>query len=683
VQTQTPLEPNPLLNIQFRVPFGSIRATDVEPAVEKLLAGARGRLAAIAAEPEPRTFANTMLALDAMTEPLDYAMAVARHLESVATTPELRAAFNAVQPSVSAFHSGIPLDEGLWLGVKAYAAAGESAHLAGERRRFLKKTVEDFRRHGADLDPGGKKRLREMDIELTQITTKFAENVLDSTNAFEFATGNEADLAGLPPSAVAAARENAARKGREGWRFTLQAPEYFAVMTYMDSAAIRRHFYEALSARGTKGDWDNRPLVRRILELRAAKARLLGFSDFAGYALEDRMAHDGARALAFLEDLKSRTGERFRQENRELLEFRRSLEGPGAPELDAGDVAYYAEKQRAARFDFDEEALRPYFRLESVVAGLFDLVNRLYGVRVAEERGAPVWDPEVRCYHLHDESGEFLGGFYADWYPRENKRGGAWMGTLITGGPAPQGFCPHLGYICGNLTPPVGGKPALLTHREVETIFHEFGHLLHHLFSRVEVRSLAGTNVAWDFVELPSQIMENWCWERGALDLFARHWETGAGIPEELFQKMKRARTFRAANAQMRQLGFGFADLLLHTSYSPERDGDPVEYGRRILAEFTPAPLPPGHAALAGFTHLFADPVGYGAGYYSYKWAEVLDADAFTRFLASGIFSRETGRRFRDCILAKGDSDDPAELYREFMGRDPDPRALLERLGLA
>ncbi len=623
-----------------------------------------------------------MLALDALAERLEYAMAVARHLESVATTPEVRAAVNAVEPAVSAFYSGIPLDAALWKGLQEYAGAADGEKLSGERRRFLEKTIESFRRHGAGLEQAEKKRLEELNVELTRLTTKFAENVLDSTNAFEFVTEKESDLDGLPPTAIAAARESAARKGRAGWRFTMQAPDFFAVTTYANDASIRRLFYEAFIVRATEEGFDNRPLLQRILELRAGKARLLGFPDFASLALEDRMADHSARAMRFLQDLRAKTEERFKNENRELLEFRRSIEGPDAAELQPWDVAYYAEKQRAALYDFDEEALRPYFPLESVVAGMFDFVGKLYGVRVAEE-AAPVWDPEVRYYRLYDDDGALLGGFYSDWYPRENKRPGAWMGALITGGPAPEGSVPHLGYICGNLTPPIGGKPALLTHREVETIFHEFGHLLHHLFSKAEIRSQAGTGVAWDFVELPSQIMENWCWERGALDLFARHWETGERIPEDLFAKMKMARTFRAANAQMRQLGFGVVDMLLHTTYAPEKDGPAVDYARRIMQEFSPARLPENHATLAGFSHLFADPVGYGAGYYSYKWAEVLDADAFTEFRRHGIFDRETGRRFRDAILSRGDSQDPAELYRKFMGRDPDPSALLERMGLA
>jgi oligopeptidase A len=674
---------NPLLNVEFRIPFDRIRAADVGPATAELLAQARARLDAVAHLPAERTYQNTMDALDRLTEPLDYAMGVVRHLESVATYPELRAAFNAAQPEVSAFYSGIPLHHELWEGIKAFAGTPEGKAATGERRRYLDKTVDTFRRHGADLEPAGKKKLEEFDVELTQVTTKFGENVLDSTNAFELVITDEAALAGLPPTALAAARDSAERKGLEGWRFTLQAPDYLAVMTYMDNAATRRHLYQAYAVRATEEGRDNRPLLVRILELRREKARLLGFADFADLVLEDRMAHNGDRALHFLEDLKAKTERRFREENRELLEFRRSIEGPDAPELEPWDVAYYAEKQRAALYDFDEETLRPYFPLEKVVAGMFDLVHRLYGIVVTEEKGVPTWDAQVCYYNVHDENGQFIGGFYADWYPRENKRGGAWMDAFITGGPTEKGFEPHLGLICGNLSKPIGSKPALLTHRDVETIFHEFGHLLHHLLSKVRVRSLAGTSVAWDFVELPSQIMENWCWERASLDLFARHWETGEPVPEDLFQKMKRARTFRAANAQMRQLGFGFVDLLLHTRYSPERDGDPVEYSRRVLQEYSPAPLPPQHAMIAGFTHLFSSPVGYAAAYYSYKWAEVLDADAFTRFREFGIFSREVGGEFREKILSRGDSQDPAELYRSFMGREPDPMALLVRSGLA
>jgi len=676
-------ERNPLLDINFQIPFDAIRAEHVEPAIGELLADAQARMEAIAREEGPRTFANTMLALDHMTEPLDFAMSVVKHLESVATYPELRAAHNAVQPRVSAFYSGIPLDEGLWKAVQKFAATDEAKQLAGTRRRFLTKTIQDFRRHGAELDAAGKRRLEALDVELSKLTTKFGENVLDSTNEFELVVTEESKLAGLPPSAVAAARASAETKGAKGWRFTLQAPSYLALMTYLDDAVIREQVYRAYSTRATAGAFDNRGIIGRILELRREKAKLLGFASFADLVIEDRMAHSGDRAQKFLAELKLKTEARFHQENGELAAYRRELEGAAAPELAPWDIAYYAEKQRLALYDFDEEALRPYFPLERAVEGMFETVRRLYGIRVSERKGVPVWDPDVKYYEIRDNDWSLVGAFYADWYPRENKRGGAWMDAFITGLPAKDGFQPHLGLMCGNLTPPLGGKPALLTHRDVQTIFHEFGHLLHHCLSRVELRSLAGTAVAWDFVELPSQIMENWCWEREALDLFARHYETGDVIPEDLFQKMNRARNFRSANAQMRQLGFGFVDLALHIDYGPTRDGNVMEYARSILQQFSPAPLPPDHAMMAGFTHLFASPVGYGAGYYSYKWAEVLDADAFTRFRESGIFSREVGLEFREKILARGDSEDPAELYRTFMGRDPDQNALLERSGLA
>jgi oligopeptidase A len=660
---------NPLLEISFRVPFDKIEAAHVEPAIDELLTDAAQRLDATIASERP------LHALDTMTEKLDYAMNVVRHLESVATTPELRAAFNAVQPKVSAFYSSLPLNEGLWKAIQRYAATDEARALQGTLRRYLTKTVDAFKRHGAELDPAGKARLKEIDVSLAETTTKFSENVLDSTNGFELVIADEAKLAGLPPSAVAAARAAAEAKGRDGWRFTLQGPSYLAVMTYLDDATVREQIWRAYNARATSGDHDNRPLIEKILDLRREKARLLGFRDFADLVLDDRMAHTGAHARDFLDDLRRKTEPRFREENRELEAF-------AGKSLDPWDVAYWAEKQRAALYDFDEEALRPYFPLDRVVAGMFEIFGRIFGIRVTQEQGVPVWDPEVRCYAIHDlATGGDLGSFYADWFPRENKRGGAWMDALLTGNPA-EGQ-PHLGLICGNLTRPVDGKPALLTHREAETIFHEFGHLLHHLLSRVEVRSLAGTSVAWDFVELPSQIMENWCWERESLDFLARHWETGEVIPEDLFQKMRRAKTFRAANTQMRQLGFGFVDLALHREWDAASGMDAIRFSREVLLAFAAAPLPADYAMIAGFTHLFGSPVGYGAGYYSYKWAEVLDADAFTRFRNEGVFSESVGRDFREKILARGDSEDPAALYRSFMGRDPDPNALLERAGLA
>jgi oligopeptidase A len=674
---------NPLVEILFQIPFDQIRAEHIEPAVQQLLQESRESQKALAESTGPRTFQNTLMPLEDMTEKLNYAMQIAGHLESVTTYPELRAAYNAVQPEVSEFYTGIVLDAGIWRVVQEFAATPEAAQLTGTRKRLLTKTVDAFRRQGAELDPAGKKLLSELEVELTVLTTKFGENVLDSTNAFELVITDEAKLAGLPATAINAARGSAKSKNLEGWRFTLQAPSYTPLMTYLDDRAIRQQVYHEYITRAASGEHDNRALLSRILELRQGKASLLGFRNFADLVLDDRMAHTGANALEFLDRLKAKTETRFHEENAELYAFRQTLEGPSAARIEPWDVAYYSEKQRAALYDFDEEALRPYFPLERVVAGMYEIVRRLYGIQVVEEKGVPVWDPQTKYYSILDADGVRLGSFYADWYPRENKRGGAWMDAFLTGHPTASGFEPHLGLICGNLTPPIEDKPALLTHREVETIFHEFGHLLHHCLSRVEIRSLAGTNVPWDFVELPSQIMENWCWERESLDLFARHNETGEPIPEELFQKMRRAKTFRGGNGQMRQLGLGFIDLSLHINYDPARDGDVLEYARYLQQEYAPAPLPADYAMIAGFTHLFSSPVGYGAGYYSYKWAEVLDADAFTRFKKEGIFSRETGIAFRENILSKGDSEDPAQLYRNFMGRDPDVNALLERSGLA
>ena len=694
---------NPLLALADPIPFDRLEAWQVEPAVRALLDDARARLDALvtrstpeaAGRAAPRTYDDTLGALEGVTERLELAMAVIGHLESVQSSPELRAAYAAVQPEVSAFYSSITLSAGVWGAVKAFASTDEARAQGGARRRFLDKTLADFRRNGADLDPAGKERLSAIDVELATITLRYAQNVLDATHAFELVELDRARLSGLPEQAVEAARESAARKGLAGYRFTLQAPSYTPVLAYLDDAALRERMYRAFNSRGTSGDLDNVPIVTRALELRREKAKILGFATFADLALDDRMAKTGAAARRFLEVLRDKSEPFFRRENEELLAFRRELEpswrpgpgsldpggpgGPGAPELMPWDIAYYAEKLRKARFDFDEEALRPYFPLEGVLGGLFEIAHRLYGVRVEPWAGAPVWHPSVRAFVIREADGRDEAAFYVDVTPRESKRDGAWMHGLHTAVP---GRGRHVEVLAANVTPPLGDRPALLSHREVETMFHEFGHLLHHASSRVPVRSLAGTQVAWDFVELPSQIMENWCWEREALDLFARHHETGETIPEEMLRRMRAARTFRAANAMMRQLGFAEVDLALHMDYRPEEHGPVIPWSRTILQRFSAARLPDDHATLAAFTHLFASPVGYAAGYYSYKWAEVLDADAFSRFKREGLFDRTVGEAFRGGILARGDSEDPAVLYRGFMGREPTIDALLERDGL-
>jgi oligopeptidase A len=676
--TAAPDAQNPLLDLGFELPFHAVRAEHAVPATDTLIAAASAAMDAVRANTSPPTYANTLSAMEAATAKLELASTVLEHLESVATTDALREAYNQTIPKTTAFWSALSMDHGLYERVKAFSLTAEAASLDPTRARFLKKTLESFKRNGAALEGDKKTRLEAIDTRLSEITTRFSQNVLDSTNAYELYIPTEEGLAGLPDSAKVAAREAAAAQGKDGWRFTLHAPSVIPLLTYLDDRVVREQVWRAYNTRATSGEHDNGPLLQEIVALRAEKATLLGYANFADLVLESRMAATGARAREFVDDLVTRTEAAFAHENEELLAFRRELEGPDAEALSPWDVGYYAEKLRRARFDFDEEELRPYFPVKGVLDGLFAIVQRLFDVRI-EPTTLPTWDPEVTTYRIVDPDGAHVASFYADLYPRENKRGGAWMNPLIS---AVDGG-PQLGLFCANNTKPTADKPALLTHREVETLFHEFGHLLHHSLSRVSVRSLAGTNVAWDFVELPSQIMENWCWEREALDLFARHYETNEPIPEALFQKMTSARTFRAGNAQMRQLGFSSVDLRLHTEYDPATDGTVLAYSRRLLTRFSACPYPDEYAMIAGFTHLFSSPVGYAAAYYSYKWAEVLDADAFSRFAAEGVTNPSVGRAFREAVLEMGDSRDPGELYRAFMGRDPDLTALLRRSGLA
>ena len=679
---------HPFLSSDFKIRWSALTPAAIADDIGLALQQAETAVAGIAARDlGTLTFANTFLALEQATEELTVAWGKVTHLQSVADSPALREAHNAMLPKVSAFYASIPLNAALWARLKAFAASPAAASVTGIHRRLLDETVKDFRQAGADLPEAQRSRLEALQSELAQLTQKYSENVLDATNAWELVVSDEARLQGLPEHAKAAARESARRKEKDGWRFTLHQPSLEPFMTYVDDEGLRRQMWEASAALGSSGAHDNTPLIGRILTLRAEKAALLGKPHFADLVLERRMAKNGAAAWAFLTDLQGRGAAAFAREGCELEEFRAEVTGGAPRRLAPWDVALWAERMRKARHAFDQEALRPYFPIDRVIAGLFELASRVFGLRVeARPAGyAEVWHPDVKFYDLFDRAGRHLGSFYADWHPRESKRGGAWMNYLITGGPRPDGTrAPHLGLICGNMTPATEGRPALLTHREVETVFHEFGHLLHHLLGEVEVKSLNGVNVAWDFVELPSQIMENWCWERESLDLFARHHETGATIPDEMFRRMIAAKNFRSACALMRQLAFAKLDLALHMrtgEFAALADVEPKL--RAEVADCLVPTEPPAPTIVKRFTHIFADPVGYAAGYYSYKWAEVLEADAFTRFRREGLFNASVGRELVEKILSRGNAEEAAELFRSFMGREPDLGALLERSGLA
>jgi len=683
---------NPFLDRSFHIRWSQLSAEQIEPAVDAALAAADAALAGITRrEPAAADYAGTFLALESATELLNETWAKVSHLTSVADAPALRAAHNAALPRVSAFQTKIPLNAELWRRLKSAAQHPSVAALRGEHRRLVEETTADFRQQGADLPPEKKARLEAVQGELAALTQKYSENVLDATNAWSLVLTETDRLRGLPDHARESARQAALKKGhgtetQPAWLFTLHQPSLEPVMLYAEDESLRREVWQAAADIGRRAPHANLELVQKILALRQEKAALLGQPHFADLVLSRRMARSGAQARTFLEDLHRLVRPAFLREGRELEEFKARQTGGQVARLAPWELAYWAEKLRRERYDFDEEQLRPYFPLPVVQAGMFEIARRVFGLRVTELPAGAVetWHPEVKYYELHDEAGRHLGSFYADWHPRESKRGGAWMNYLITGGPRADGTrAPHLGLICGNLTPPNGAQPALLTHREVETIFHEFGHLLHHLLGEVEVKSLNGVNVAWDFVELPSQIMENWCWERESLDLFARHHVTGELIPPGLFERMIAARNFRSASATMRQLGLARLDLDLHMERVESMGPDLAAWLQGRLQDYLTVTEPAGPTIENRFTHIFSDPVGYAAGYYSYKWAEVLDADAFTRFKREGIFNGAVGREFVKKILSRGNGADPMALFIDFMGRPPDQQALLERAGLA
>ena len=684
------IDTNPLLTEQFQIPFRRIRAEHVEPGIGAALREAQADIDALCADEDPPTWANTIERMDRSVERLAERIAPASHLMSVAETPELRRTYNAVLPDITAFWSRLPLNSALWRRLKAFADTEDASNLTGLARRHLERTMRDFERAGADLPDDAKQRLEDLRIELAQLQQKFSENVLDETATFELLVTEEARLEGVPEAAMRRARARAKERGVKGWLLTLDHPSVEPILKHCVDRDIREEIQVAYATRCREGEHDNRPLLARILRLRDELAEILGYDGFPDYVLEDRMARTGERAVRFEADLVERTRPYWERDVAELRAHAREL---GIDTLETWDVAFVMEDLRKRRYDVDDEDLRPYFPLPRVLDGMFEIVRRTFGFRIAEADAPEAWHDDVRYYEIFDEDDVLLGAFYTDWFPRKEKREGAWMNDFRTGGPRARAFAPHLGVICGNFTPPDGDRPALLTHREVETTFHEFGHLLHHCTSRVPIPARAGIRVAWDWVELPSQLMENWTWEREALDLFARHHETGEPFPDDLYAKMVAARRYMGGWAQMRQLSLGTVDLALHAELagelrneagdSPDDETDRAQ-GERIMAfaearfaEFAPHPRFARLHMLTSFTHLFSG--AYAAGYYSYLWSEVLDADVFTRFQKEGIFDRGIGRRYVESILSRGDSADPDDLFVEFMGRPPDPEALLER----
>jgi oligopeptidase A len=675
---------NPLLNNSGLPRFSAIRAEHVLPALDHRLAANRRELETLIRADGAYTWENFAQPLEDMKEKLARLWSPVSHLNAVMNTEALRQAYNEGLPKLSDYFTELAQDERVYAAYKSIATSADFAGLSTAQKKIVENTLRDFRLSGAELPPDRKTRFKDIQQELSRLTSRFSDNVLDATQAWELHLADEADLAGLPDSARALARQNAEHKDKAGWLFNLEFPSYFAIMTYADKRELRRKMYEAFVTRASEcgpnaGRFDNGGLMEDILRLRAESAALLGFANYAQYALQTRMAKSVPEVLVFLRELATHSKPAADRDYAELREFARTQ---GEVEFAAWDIAYYSEKLQQARYRISQEDLRPYFPETKVVPGMFAVVERLYGLHITPLTGVDIWHPDVRVYEIRDASREVRGRFYLDLYARAHKRGGAGMDDCISRKRLPAGVQVPVAYLTCNFTPPVDGKPALFTHDEVQTLFHEFGHGLHHMLTRVDHVAVAGINgVAWDAVELPSQFMENWCWEREALDLIGGHFESGAPIPDELYRKMIAARNFQSGMQFVRQLEFALFDMRLHSDFVPGA-GKSVQQLLDEVRHEVAVVFPPAYNRFQnGFTHIFSG--GYAAGYYSYKWAEVLSADAFSKFEERGIFDRRTGEEFLRNILEQGGVREPMELFVDFRGRRPRIDALLRHCGLA
>ncbi len=676
---------NPLLTSFTLPPFAEIKAEHVVPAVQAALKICRETVEKVVAQGAPYRWDNLCQPLAEVDNHLERIFSPISHLNAVKNSPELRQAYDEVLPLLSEYSTWVGQHEGLYQAWRSLKDSDTFEALSQPQQKAVDNALRDFELSGIGLDKTKQQRYGQIVARLSELGSQYSNNVLDATQGFSKLITDEKQLAGLPESALSVAKALAESKQQQGWLFMLDMPSYLPIMTYCDNRALREEMYRAYTTRASDqgpnaGRWDNSALMDEMLALRHELAQLLGFQSYAEKSLATKMADSPEQVLRFLDDLARRAKPQGERELQQLRDFAR--EHYGVEHLEPWDISWYSEKQKQHLYTISDEALRPYFPENRVISGLFEVVKRIYGITAKERHDVETWHTDVRFFELHDETGTLRGSFYLDLYAREHKRGGAWMDDCASSLRLAEGTLQKpIAYLTCNFNGPVGDKPALFTHDEVITLFHEFGHGLHHMLTTIDTAGVSGINgVPWDAVELPSQFMENWCWEPEALAFISGHYQTHEPLPDAMLEKMLAAKNYQAALFILRQLEFGLFDFRLHAEYQPQQGARLLEQLRAVKQQVAVMPSPEWGRFPHAFSHIFAG--GYAAGYYSYLWADVLAADAYSRFKQEGIFNRQTGQSFLDCILTRGGSESPMKLFKRFRGREPELDAMLKHYGI-
>lgn len=675
---------NPLLTRHPLPPYSQIKAEHIEPAMDQLLADNRKKVAELANASVERSWENLVLPLEEIDDIQNQAWSPVSHMNAVVNTDAIRTAYNNCLPKLSEYATERGQNEALFKAYKSLAKSEAYSRLDIAQKKIIDNALRDFRLSGIELPEKGKVKYGEIQKRLAELGSKYSDNVLDATQAWTKLIEDKHELRGLPDSALDLAKQTAKQRGKEGYMLTLDMPCFQPLITYCENRELRQEIYEAFTTRASDkgphaGQFDNTALIKEILSLRVELAKLLGFDNYAEFSLATKMAASTEQVLNFLNDLAEKSYPIAQKEYAEICEFART--DHTVTDLTAWDIGFYAEKLRMHKHNISQEELRPYFPAPVVLSGMFEVVRRLYDIEVTQKSGWDVWHPDVKCYEI-TKAGKVIAGFFMDLYARPGKRAGAWMDTCRIRRMRLNGELQlPVAYLTCNFTMPIGDQQALFTHDEVTTLFHEFGHGLHHMLTKVNYADVSGINgVVWDAVELPSQFHENWCWQPEALEFISGHYQTGESLPSVLLEKMLAAKTFGAASQMVRQLEFGLFDFKLHMETGETQDIDVQQILNQVREQVSVIPVPEFNRFQNGFSHIFSG--GYAAGYYSYKWAEVLSADAFSKFQKEGIFNRQTGEKFLQTVLEQGGARDAMELFVEFMGREPEVDALLLQEGI-